>query len=93
MLHPQLDAEGKHLAQFRKSMKKFTTTTDHTFSVVGHSRPYTFGRLNNDIIVLLSCLGVTNEKLLNKQDEYFQGTQRKIPPLPSTFFPALTSIR
>ncbi|KIK00426.1 hypothetical protein K443DRAFT_611821 [Laccaria amethystina LaAM-08-1] len=72
MLHPQLDAEGKHLAQFRKSMKKFTTTTDHTFSVVGHSRPYTFGRLNNDIIVLLSSLGVTNEKLLNKQDEYFQ---------------------
>ena len=72
MLHPQLDAEGKHLAQFRKSMKKFTTTTDHTFSVVGHSKPYTFGRLNNDIIVLLSCLGVTNEKLLNKQDEYFQ---------------------
>jgi len=71
MLHPELDEKKEHLAEFRKSMKKFTTTVDHTFSVVGHSRPYTFGRLNNDIIVLLSSLGVSNEKLLAKQREYF----------------------
>jgi len=71
MLHPEIDREGKHLVHFRKSMKKFTTNTTPTFSVVDHSTPYTFGRLNNDIIVLLSSLGVTNEKLLAKQQEYF----------------------
>ena len=53
-------------------MKKFNATIDNTFSVVGHSRPYSFGRLNNDIIVLLSSLGVSNERLLAKQEEYFQ---------------------
>jgi regulator of nonsense transcripts 1 len=64
--------DTKYLAQFRKSMKKFNTTADHTFSVVGHSKPYSFGRLNNDIIVLLSSLGVTDAALLAKQQEYFE---------------------
>lgn len=73
MLHPELDNKNPpRLAQFRKSMKKFNATIDNTFSVVGHSRPYSFGRLNNDIIVLLSSLGVSNERLLAKQEEYFQ---------------------
>ncbi|KAH9477348.1 putative RNA-dependent RNA polymerase 1 [Psilocybe cubensis] len=72
MLHPDLDKNGlEHVAQFRKSMKKFTTTVDHTFSVVGHSKPYSFGRLNNDIIVLLSSLGVPDSAFLQKQQEYF----------------------
>ena len=73
MLHPALDEMvPARLAQFRKSMKKFNATIDNTFSIVGHSRPYSFGRLNNDIIVLLSSLGVSNERLLAKQEEYFQ---------------------
>ncbi|KAF8555926.1 RdRP-domain-containing protein [Imleria badia] len=72
MMHPEMDKEKKYLAKFRKSMKKFTTTQDHSFSVVGYSKPYAFGRLNNDIIVLLSSLGVTNEKLVAKQAEYFR---------------------
>lgn len=72
MMHPEMDKEKKYLAKFRKSMKKFTTTQDHSFSVVGYSKPYAFGRLNNDIIVLLSSLGVTNEKLVAKQDAYFR---------------------
>jgi len=72
MLHPELDKERKHLVHFRRSMKKFNTTTANTFSVLGYSKPYAFGRLNNDIIVLLSSLGVTNEKLLAKQEEYFK---------------------
>jgi hypothetical protein len=72
MLHPQLDKEKKHLVQFRKSMNKFKATEDRTFSVVEYSQPFTFGRLNNDIIVLLSSLGITNDKLLAKQAEYFQ---------------------
>jgi len=72
MLHPVLDKERpRHLAEFRKSMKKFTTTQDHTFSVVGYSKPYSFGRLNNDIIVLLSSLGVSDSAILSKQQEYF----------------------
>lgn len=52
-------------------MKKFNATLDNTFSVVDYSKPYAFGRLNNDIIVLLSSLGITNEKLLAKQQAYF----------------------
>ncbi|KXN84461.1 putative RNA-dependent RNA polymerase 1 [Leucoagaricus sp. SymC.cos] len=76
MLHPQLDAEKQYLAAFRKSMKKFTTTNDITFSVVNYSKPFMFGRLNNDIITLLSSLGVSNEKFLAKQQEHFTWIQR-----------------
>lgn len=72
MLHPELDRAGlQPVAQFRKSMKKFNTTVDQTFSVVGYSKPYSFGRLNNDIIVLLSSLGVSSTAILSKQREYF----------------------
>ncbi|KAF7292109.1 hypothetical protein MIND_01237600 [Mycena indigotica] len=81
MLHPQLDAlahnnkNEQFLVHFRKSMKKFNATQNNTFSVVDYSAPYSFGRLNNDIIVLLSSLGITNEKLLAKQQEYFNWIQ------------------
>lgn len=71
MLHPALDAAKEHIIEFRKSQKKFVATVDDTFAVVGHSMPYTFGRLNNEIVVLLSSLGVSNEAFLRKQDEYF----------------------
>ncbi|KAJ7636650.1 RNA-directed RNA polymerase [Roridomyces roridus] len=76
MLHPQIDAERangqNYLVHFRKSMKKFNTLENTTFSVVDYSSPYSFGRLNNDIIVLLSSLGISDEKLLAKQEAYFQ---------------------
>jgi hypothetical protein len=76
MLHPDLDKEKdkekRTLVQFRSSMKKFSTVENHTFSVVDYSVPYSFGRLNNDIIVLLVSLGVTHEKLLAKQEAYFR---------------------
>lgn len=68
MLHPHMPAE--HHVHFRASQRKFTATQDNTFSMVDHSTPYAFGRLNNDIIVLLASLGVTSETLLAKQDEY-----------------------
>lgn len=71
-MHPEMDKHKKHLAQFRKSMKKFTTTQDHSFSVVGFSKPYAFGRLNNDVIVLLASLGIKDETLIAKQQEYLQ---------------------
>ncbi|KAF7338901.1 Rna-directed rna polymerase [Mycena sanguinolenta] len=78
MLHPKLDeirrttGEQNNLIHFRHSMKKFTATQNTTFSVVDHSAPYSFGRLNNDIIVLLSSLGISDEALLAKQEAYFQ---------------------
>ena len=79
MIHPDLDSQNRQReqgtppchAQFRKSMKKFKATSDNSFSVVGYSKPYSFGRLNNDIITLLHSLGVTTEKLLAKQQAYF----------------------
>ncbi|PPQ66641.1 hypothetical protein CVT24_006933 [Panaeolus cyanescens] len=72
MLHPEMDSTNPaHLAQFRKSMKKFVATVDTSFSVVGYSKPYSFGKLNNDIIVLLSSLGISNEVFINKQQAYF----------------------
>ena len=92
MLHPKMDAENRsrdgavehiHLAEFRKSMKKFNATGDHSFSVVGYSKPYSFGRLNNDIVVLLSCLGVPNEKFLQKQKQYFEWIQDATVDVPS----------
>jgi len=80
MLHPAMDIANRNrpdketthlrLAEFRKSMKKFNAFGDHSFSVVGYSKPYSFGRLNNDIVVLISSLGVTDEMFLAKQQAY-----------------------
>lgn len=74
MIHPQLDAmsESDGHVHFRDSMRKLKTTSDNTFSVVDYSQPYQFARLNNDIIVLLSALGITTEKLVAKQNAYFE---------------------
>ncbi|KAI0077242.1 RNA-directed RNA polymerase [Panus rudis PR-1116 ss-1] len=69
MLHPELHSEHVH---FRKSQKKFTATQNNTFSVVGHSVPYAFARLNNDVVVLLASLGITTETLVEKQRNYLQ---------------------
>ncbi|KEP53488.1 RNA-dependent RNA polymerase [Rhizoctonia solani 123E] len=74
-IHPQLDQAAQHHVHFRDSMRKLTTGADNTFSVVDYSKPYQFGRLNNDIIVLLSALGVSNETLAAKQDAYFDWIQ------------------
>ncbi|KAG6331888.1 hypothetical protein ID866_7202 [Astraeus odoratus] len=71
MMHPEMEDE-KCLVKFRKSMKKFSTIQDYSFSVVGFSKPFAFGRLNNDVIVLLSSLGVTDEKFLAKQQDYLR---------------------
>ena len=72
MLHPPLDVVKVHLVHFRESMKKFNTTIDTTFSIVDYSSPYKFGRLNNDVVVLLASLGISNDKLLAKQEQYFK---------------------
>ena len=68
MLHPELNKEC--VAQFRASQKKFRATTSNTFSVVAYSVPYSFARLNNEIVVLLSSLGVPAETFLKRQADY-----------------------
>jgi len=65
------------LVQFRQSMRKFKVGPDgdNTFSVVddgGFSKPFVYGRLNNDSVTLLSSLGITNETFLRKQNEYLE---------------------
>ena len=70
MLHPELNKNI--VAHFRASQKKFRATTENTFSVVAYSVPYSFARLNNEIVVLLSSLGIPSETFLKRQDEYHQ---------------------
>ena len=68
MLHPELNKQC--VAQFRASQKKFRATTDNTFSVVAYSVPYSYARLNNEIVVLLSSLGISSETFLQRQSHY-----------------------
>ncbi|KAG8831497.1 hypothetical protein FRC17_003069 [Serendipita sp. 399] len=71
-LHPELDKKKDGQILFRKSMRKFKGVSDNTFSVVEHSAPYVYARLNNDIVTLLSALGVPNEILLQKLRSYLR---------------------
>ncbi|KAL8992132.1 MAG: hypothetical protein Q9169_007346, partial [Polycauliona sp. 2 TL-2023] len=69
-LSPEL--RGQTLVQFRESMKKFSGCDDPSFSVVDYSKPYSFGFLNDEVILLLHALGVSGDILVKKQDEYLQ---------------------
>jgi hypothetical protein len=69
MINPQKEMEG--WVHFRKSMRKFTGCPNETLSVLHYSRPYTFGKLNGELVTLLSSLGISDEVLLQKQKEYF----------------------
>ena len=66
-LHPEL--QGKTLVQFRESMKKFSGCEDLSFSVVDYSKPYAFGFLNDESILLLHALGISQDVLVKKQRE------------------------
>ncbi|KAI0666961.1 RNA dependent RNA polymerase-domain-containing protein [Trametes maxima] len=68
MVHPELQKDC--VAQFRASQRKFRATNDNTFSVVAYSIPYSYARLNNEIVVLLSSLGITPETFIKRQEEY-----------------------
>jgi hypothetical protein len=72
MNDPRLITDHVH---FRKSQKKFTATQNNTFSVVDYSCPFAFARLNNDIVVLLSSLGISTEIFLKKQQQYHDWIQ------------------
>ncbi|KAF2878599.1 RNA dependent RNA polymerase-domain-containing protein [Massariosphaeria phaeospora] len=63
---------GQILILFRHSMRKFKDASDLSFSVVDYARPYAFGYLNDEVIVLLRTLGISQETLLKKQDQHLQ---------------------
>ena len=67
-LEPKL--QGQTLVQFRDSMRKISGTPDLTFSVVEYSKPYSFGYLNDEIILLLHALGIPDAIFLRKQQEH-----------------------
>ncbi|KAF5579291.1 NAM7-nonsense-mediated mRNA decay [Fusarium pseudocircinatum] len=61
----------KALLKFRKSMKKFIGGDDYSFAVVEHSKPFSNGFLNDESIILLHALGISQETLLSKQRHHF----------------------
>ncbi|WYZ43622.1 hypothetical protein EsH8_VII_000058 [Colletotrichum jinshuiense] len=70
-LDPRMKPEKTILLKLRKSMKKFSGGPDYSFSVVEYSKPYRFGHLNDEVILLLHSLGITSEVLLRKQQQHF----------------------
>ncbi|KAK1834909.1 RNA dependent RNA polymerase-domain-containing protein [Podospora conica] len=69
---PRMREKGGPLLRMRKSMKKFAGGDDYSFSVVGSSKPYTFGHINDEVILLLHSLGISRETLLQKQQDHFR---------------------
>ena len=51
-------------------MRKVSGTPDLNFSVVEYSKPYTFGYLNDEVILLLHALGISDSVFLQKQREH-----------------------
>lgn len=56
----------------RKSMLKVKNVTDNIFGLVDESRPYKIGFLNQQFVMLLSALGVSDEAFLDLQQQYFE---------------------
>ncbi|KAG4270545.1 hypothetical protein FPRO04_11414 [Fusarium proliferatum] len=61
----------KALLKLRKSMKKFSGGDDYSFAVVEHSKPFSYGFLNDESIILLHALGISRDTLLSKQRHHF----------------------
>ncbi|KAK0764238.1 hypothetical protein N5P37_003635 [Trichoderma harzianum] len=70
-LDPTMPKGGPWL-KMRKSMKKFSGGDDLSFSVVEYSKPYVFGHLNDEVVILLDALGISRQTLLRKQEEHFK---------------------
>ncbi|KAL4898930.1 RNA dependent RNA polymerase-domain-containing protein [Aspergillus multicolor] len=68
-LEPQMPKQ--QWFQFRHSMRKFSGTTDPSFAAVEYSKPYTYAYLNDDIVLLLSALGIATDVFLQKQKAHF----------------------
>ncbi|KAJ4288053.1 hypothetical protein N0V90_012070 [Kalmusia sp. IMI 367209] len=67
--------KGQIQVQFRESMRKFKDAADHSFAVVDYSKPYAFGSLNDEVVVLLHTLGISQNTLLRKQHEHLKFLQ------------------
>ncbi|KAL9001670.1 MAG: hypothetical protein Q9188_005363 [Gyalolechia gomerana] len=78
-LEPQL--RGQILVQFRDSMRKVKDVGDRSFAVVDYSKPYSFGYLNDEIVLLLHALGISESMFVKQQQEYleFLSTAAKDP--------------
>eukprot|EP00092_Neocalanus_flemingeri_P027073 GFUD01029359.1.p1 GENE.GFUD01029359.1~~GFUD01029359.1.p1 ORF type:complete len:1934 (+),score=582.76 GFUD01029359.1:141-5942(+) len=67
-LNPNLE-QGKIM--IRPSQNKFQTSFDSCLGVAGYSKPYSFGHLNRQFIILLSGLGVPDTVFLTMHQEFF----------------------
>ena len=72
-LNPRVE-QGKMMV--RPSQKKFHTTFEPTLGVAGVSRPYSFGHLNRQFVILLSGLGVQDQVFLSLHQEYYDLVER-----------------
>ena len=84
-LDPRL--RGQIQVKFRESMKKINVGSDISFAVVEYSKPYAFGFLNDEVIMLLHALGVSECTFLRKQHEHleFLGTALHDPRMAFRF--------
>lgn len=62
----------------RPSMKKFATESFPNLYVCDYSRPFSFGHLNRQFIVLLSGLGVPDSVFEDIQNEHFRRVSRML---------------
>ena len=69
MIDPGMKDDTK--IKFRESMKKFKGGDDLSFSVIDYAKPYVFGSLNDEVVLLLHALGISESILYRKQQEYF----------------------
>ncbi|KAL4932417.1 RNA dependent RNA polymerase-domain-containing protein [Aspergillus undulatus] len=88
-LEPKMPEE--YWFRFRHSMRKFSGSADQSFAVVEHSKPYTYGYLNDDIVLLLSALGISTVVLLQKQVAHFDRLRQSLTN-PATAFSFLCSL-
>ncbi|KAI6654778.1 Regulator of nonsense transcripts 1 [Oopsacas minuta] len=71
---PHIDTDSMKV---RKSMRKFSSGTEPfpEVWVCEHSRPYSYGHLNKQYIMLLSGLGIRDEVFLTKQADYLKALE------------------
>jgi hypothetical protein len=65
--------------QFRsESMIKFESHLSNPLGIVEYSKPFTYGALNKQIILLLLALGVSEQVLEAKQIEYYSNVSQML---------------
>ena len=64
--------QGQIQVKFRKSMKKINVKGDLSFAVVEYSKPYSFGFLNDEVVLLLHALGIPASTFVLKQQKHLE---------------------